>query len=135
MTRLESGRGTDARQELFELNRERLEHLAFRAITVKGLKPEEFVATCIEVDDPAWTDLANYLVPNGNWQQYRDIGQMPVARGTSMAEGFLEILSEEVPSIAPALNQELPPGFVRTIVCGSGGASVYLIEPTEHLIN
>lgn len=125
----------EARQALFELDRDRLEHFSYRAIHLRGLQPSEFVAICIEVDDPAWTDLANHLVPNGNWQELRDRGQIPVARGTAMAEGIMELLRGVVPDIAPALDQELPPGAVRAIVCGSGGASVYFIEPTEHLIN
>lgn len=121
----------EAREAFFELNRERLEHLAYRAINNKGLAPDEFVTVCIDVDDPNWTEIVDHLMPGHNWQQYRDRGEKPVARGTVNAV-ISEYLSKVVPDIAPALTGHLPTGAVRAIVMGDGGASVYHIEPFPH---
>lgn len=120
----------EAREELFQLNKERLEHMAFRAIK-KGLSPTDFVAVCIDVDDLSWTEVVDALMPGHNWQEYRDRGEKPVARGTVIA-GITEYLSAVVPTIAPALTGHLPTGVVRAIVMGDGGASVYHIEPFPH---
>lgn len=120
----------EAREELFQLNKDRLEHMAFRALK-KGMSNEDFVAVCIDVDDPSWTEVVDLLMPGHNWQEYRDRGEKPVARGTAMAV-INEYLSEVVPDIAPVLVGHLPTGVVRAIVMGDGGASVYQIEPFPH---
>ena len=120
----------EAREELFQLNKERLEHMAFRAIN-KGMTNDEFVAVCIDVDDPDWTEVVDLLMPNHNWQEIRDRGEKPVARGTAMSV-ISEYLGEVVPDIKPALIGHLHTGVVRAIVMADGGASVYLIEPFPH---
>lgn len=116
------------RDIFFQLNKKRLEELAHRAIHVLKMGPEDFVIVCIEVDDPNWTELADYLVPNQDWQKFRDRGEIPVARG-SVLSNIREFINEMVPDITEALYRKLPEGNVRAVVMGSGGASVYFIQP------
>ena len=124
----------EARDQFYQPQRERLEHMAFRAMK-KGLKPEDFVAVAIDVDDPNWKEGVEVLMPNATeayWQEFRDRGETPVARGTAMAGSLIEYLSHACPDIAPALTGELPQGAVRAIVMADGGASVYYIQPFPH---
>ena len=124
----------ESRDKFYQPQRERLEHMAFRAIK-KGLRPDQFVAVAIAVDDPNWTEVVEALMPNATeayWQEFRDRGEEPVARGTANASGLIDYLSQVCPDIAPALVNKLPQGVVRAIVLADGGASVYHIEPTPH---
>lgn len=121
---------TEARDEFFQPNKERLEHMAFKA-TRKGLTPSEFVAVAIDVDDPSWTEVVEHLMPGYDWQAIRDRGEKPVARGT-VQSGIIDYLCDVVPDIAPALRNELPSGAVRAVILAEGGASVYHIEPIPH---
>lgn len=120
--------GVEKREKFFQLNKKRLEELAHRAIHVLKMNPENFVIVCIEVDDPNWTELTDYLMPNQDWQKFRDRGEIPVARG-SVFSNIREFIKEMVPDITEALYRELPNGDVRAVVMGSGGASVYFIKP------
>jgi hypothetical protein len=75
--------------------------MAFRAIK-RGLKHDEFVAVAINVDDPNWKEVVEVLMPNTTevyWQEFRDRGEIPVARGTAMSKGLLEYLSQVCPDI------------------------------------
>jgi hypothetical protein len=119
------------REEFFQLNKSRLEALAYRAINIKGKNPSEFMVICIDVDDPTWTEVVDVLMPNYDWDQFRDRGEKPVARG-SIPMIWSEYISKVVPDVAPAF-KELPKGMVFGIVLASKGASVYLIDPTQHL--
>ncbi len=121
----------EAREQLFQPNKERLEHMAFKA-TKRGLVRDDFITVAIDVDDPNWTEIVDVLMPDHDWQQYRDRGEKPIARGTVMAEKIIEYLCQVVPDIAPALTSELPNGVVRAVVMADGGASVYFIEPFPH---
>lgn len=125
---------TESRNEFIEPQRERLEHMAFRQIK-NGLRNDEFVAIAIDVDDPTWTHFVKILMPGiteEDWQAIRDKGEKPVARGTVMAKGLLENLSNLVPDIKHALTDELPKDVVRLIVLADGGASVYHTRPFPH---
>lgn len=124
----------EARDQFYQPQRERLEHMAYRAIK-KGLKSDEFVAVAIDVDDPNWKEVVEVLMPNATeayWQEFRDRGETPVARGTAMADGLVEYLSHACPDIESALTNEPPRGLVRAVVMANGGASVYYIQPFPH---
>ena len=129
----ENPHSTAEREAFYRLNEVRLGELAHRAIQ-RGMKPDEFVTVCIDVDDPSWTDLVEVLMPGHDWDAYRARGEKPVARGTVRAD-ITEYLCEVVPNIAPALTRDLPPGKARCIVMGNGGASVYHITPVQPRLN
>jgi hypothetical protein len=118
----------EKRQALFEQNEKRLKEMAHRAL-VRGLKPYEFLIVCIDGDDPSWTGLTDTLMPNADWQQFRDRGERPVARG-SVLSPVRDYLADVMPDLADGLYGTLPEGFVRAVVLAAGGGSLYLIEPT-----
>ncbi len=120
----------EERDFLFQLNRERLAVMAASALN-KGLKHDEFVMTLIDVDDSTWRPIVEQLMPGHDWQSYRDRGEKPISRGSAMASPLLSILSALVPDVETALTANLPEDLIKTIVMGRGGASVYLIKPTE----
>ena len=115
------------RHNLFELNAVRLAQLAYKAL-IKGMKPDEFAVICIDVDDPTWTDEVSILMPGHDWQQYRDRGEKPVARGNVSAE-FCRYIGKVVPGIAKGMFEEVSRECIHVIVLGSGGASLYGIRP------
>lgn len=119
--------GTEIREELYQLNKDRLSELAHRGLT-KGMGPDQFFVIAIDVDDPSWTDLVEELMPGQNWDSIRALGQIPVARGI-VYPVVLDYLSGVVPDIAPALKCELPEGMIRAVILAAGGGSVYFIEP------
>lgn len=121
----------EARHLIFQDSRERLEHIAFKTIR-KGLLPNQFLMVAIDVDDPSWTDVVEALMPGHNWQEIRDRGEKPIARGSAIAEPLVRYLSAAVPDIETALTGPLPERVVRAIVMAEGGASVYFLNPTPH---
>lgn len=123
---------SEKREELFQANKNRLKELAHRAIFIKGLSPRDFLVICIDVDDNRmFRDLADYLMPNSNWQQFRDRGEQPIARGSVPIE-IRDLLVKIVPDIKDGLYGKIPKGVVRAVIL-SGGASVYHIEPVSEL--
>lgn len=123
----------EARDAFFQPNRERLEQMAWRALQ-RGLTPEQFVTVCIDVDDPSWTEIVDLLMPGHNWQEYRDRGEKPVARGIARA-GINDYLRTVAPDIETVLTGPLLDGTVRAIVMAYGGVSVYFITPTPQYKN
>lgn len=121
----------EARELFYQQNINRLEHMAFRTIK-KGLLRDQFVMVAIDVDDLSWTEIVDVLMPDHNWQEYRDRGEKPVARGSALAAPLISYLSHVVPDIETALTMPLPDRVVRTIVMAEGGASVYFTEPIPH---
>ena len=119
-----------ARDLLFYQNKDRLEHMAFIA-TKKGMAPKDFLTIAIDVDNPYWNDLVETLVPGQDWQEIRDRGEKPVARGTVCTEGIIDYLCHVCPDIASGLRSEPPQGLVRAVVLAEG-VSVYHIEPFPH---
>lgn len=118
------------RQELMELNRSRLEELAYRAIHYKYMKPKDFFVICIHVDDLAWTDLVEELMPGQDWQAYRDRGEIPVVRGSVWRKSVGGYLGQVCPAIRPVLgNPDVSEQIVQAVVLAAGGASVYEVEP------
>jgi hypothetical protein len=115
------------RHEFMLVNAARLAEMAHRALYVRGLSRDAFVVVCIEVDS-RWRDFVDYLMPNQDWQQYRDQGMKPVARGI-VSSSLCEILSEELPSIKNVLMEIPSAGKVKVVVLDTGGATVYEIAP------
>lgn len=119
-----------AREALWRLNRERLAELAWRAIHIKKMKPEDFLVVCIDVDDPAWTDLVDALMPGHDWDAYRKRGEAPIARGSVDRATAGEYLARVIPGIANRLRHPQK-GEIQVMVLAAGGGSMYLVEPKE----
>ncbi len=121
-------RGKDIRGMLFKENRSKLEELAYQAMAARKISPDEFVIVCINADDLVWTELAEYLTPDQNLQQYCDRNEKSIVRG-SVLNGIREYISAIIPAIKDALYQKVPKGFSRVVVMDGGGASVYFVRP------
>jgi len=77
----------------FEMNKERVTHFAKR-IEEKGLSPADIVIVILNVDDTHGGPIADMLMPGHNWQEFRDRGETPFARGLAEREGIQGILGE-----------------------------------------
>ena len=74
-----------------ELNADRVEHFK-RRLTERGMTPDQAVIVLLNVDDIHGGPLANALMPGHNWQEIRDKGEIPFARGLAMRDGIQEAL-------------------------------------------
>lgn len=71
---------------------EKIQHFKNR-ITEKQLDPNSVVITIINVDSPYGPEITEALMPGYDWQQYRDKGEIPFARGLAMKEGMIEMIA------------------------------------------
>jgi len=81
----------------YVLNLDRIVYFANRAAILEKTE-KETVIVLINVDDKNGNVLANTLMPNYNWQQYRDIGQIPYARGLAnrnLVQDYLSCMDEQ----------------------------------------
>jgi hypothetical protein len=81
---------------------DRVRHFVTR-IKERGDDPREVVITLINVDDPHGGPLADILMPGVDWQQFRDRGETPYARGLAGREGIEEALKLFDPEAAEKL--------------------------------
>ncbi|MDO8664899.1 MAG: hypothetical protein Q7K44_05170 [Candidatus Liptonbacteria bacterium] len=80
-----------------ELNADRVDHFK-RRLTERGMTAAQAVIVLLNVDDVHGGPLADILMPGHNWQEIRDRGEVPFARGLAMREGIqmaLEIFDKE----------------------------------------
>jgi hypothetical protein len=75
----------------FNLNVDRVEHFKNR-LAQRGLTPNDAVIVLLNVDDVHGGPLANALMPGQNWQEIRDRGEVPFARGLAMRDGIQEAI-------------------------------------------
>jgi len=73
------------------LSRDRVKHFVQR-FAEKGLKTDEAVIVILNADDVYGGPLAKLLLPNSNWQEIRDRGEVPFARGLVGREGIQQAL-------------------------------------------
>lgn len=76
----------------FEQNAERVAHFKKR-LSDRGMSPSDAVIVVLNVDNPFGGVLADALMPGHNWQEYRDRGEVPYARGLAMREGIQSALA------------------------------------------
>lgn len=79
-------------KKFFDLNADRVEHFK-RRIKELGYKDTDMVIVLINVDDVKGGSIADILMPGFNWQEIRDRGQTPVARGLVDRIGIQGILA------------------------------------------
>lgn len=121
-----ASKGWMIRHEIFEGSAERLSEMATRAIHTLKCDPNNTAMVAIHVDDPAWADLAEALMPGHDWQQYRDRGELPIARGT-VTWTTVAFICAAVPALNPALSTPPPDKHLYAFVMASGGASLYSV--------
>jgi hypothetical protein len=76
----------------FIQNIDRIIHFRQR-LTERGMTPDQAVIVIFNVDDIHGGPLADILMPNFNWQEIRDKGQIPFARGLAMRDWTQEAIS------------------------------------------
>lgn len=76
---------------VFNMNAGRVEHFKTR-LADRGLTAADAVITVINVDDVHGGPIADLLMPGFNWQEIRDRGEVPFARGLAMRDGIQEAL-------------------------------------------
>lgn len=69
------------------LNTERVIHFITRMAAL-GKTVDEVVIVIINVDDPHGGPLADMLMPGTDWQAFRDVGEVPFARGLADRDGI-----------------------------------------------
>lgn len=74
-----------------ELNADRVEHFK-RRLAERGMTADQAVIVLLNVDDVHGGPLADVLMPGHNWQEIRDRGEVPFARGLAMREGIQEAI-------------------------------------------
>ena len=74
-----------------ELNSDRIKHFKNR-FKAKGLSAQDAVIVVLNVDDLHGGPLAENLMPGYNWQEIRDRGEKPFARGLAVRDGIEEVL-------------------------------------------
>lgn len=113
------------RDGVYKDSAEHLQAMVNRHIILKKADPGTLVAACIMVDDPLWGDLATRLVPDHDWQQYRDKGADPIARGVLVRSTVADLFNEIRPDVAKLLRQGAPLGHVHAVILAKEGFSVY----------
>ncbi len=102
-------------------------------VTELGRSGLDTVITLIDVDEPSGKGglVAELLMPGHNWQQYRDRGEVPIARGLASKDGFPEILTEL--GYANAARHLSGTDELSVVVLHAGTAQVMevAIEPTD----
>jgi hypothetical protein len=74
-----------------EANADRVSHFRQRAVDL-GKTTDDVVIVVANVDTQFGCDLASMLMPGFNWQEIRDRGEVPFARGLAGREGLQEFL-------------------------------------------
>jgi hypothetical protein len=117
------------RDVIYKSCKQDLSKLAYKALHLQFLNPLEFVLLCIDVDDPSWTDLLDYLMPNGDWQSFRNKGERPISQSI-VKSGICDYIGSVVPDAKEPIKINPPDGFVRVLVVSNGGVSLYYLEPS-----
>jgi hypothetical protein len=73
-------------RKVFEAQHDRIKHFTKRAVEL-GYTNKDLVIVLINVDTEFGRPLAEMLMPDHDWQQYRDKGEIPFARGLAGREG------------------------------------------------
>lgn len=104
-----------------EMNADRVAHFK-RRLTERGMSAKDAVITVINVDDVHGGPIADALMPGTNWQEIRNRGEVPFARGLAMREGIQEMLGTFDKEAAEKLRKMAD---VAVVVVDHGVAEVF----------
>lgn len=108
----------------FDSQRERVDHFVSR-IKERGDDPKDVLITLINADDPKGRPLADALMPDTDWNQFRSNGEIPFARGLAGREGIQEILYDIDEEAAKKLKHI---DGIACVVIDSGVAETFSCE-------
>lgn len=104
-----------------EMNADRVAHFK-RRVTERGLTAADVVIVLLHVDDVHGGPIADHLMPGYNWQEIRDRGEIPIARGLADRKGIQKVI-EFFDKEAAAKLQEMTD--VAVVVVDRGVAEVF----------
>jgi hypothetical protein len=104
-----------------ELNADRIEHFK-RRLTERQLSPSDVVIVILNVDDIHGSLLAEALMPGTDWQEYRDRGEIPFARGLAERAGITESIDHFDQEAGAKLRDE---AGLAVVVVDHGVAEVF----------
>ncbi len=84
----------------------------------------------LNVDDPNGSVIADILMPGYDWQQFRDQGQVPFARGLTSREAMQEVLDTLDPEEAERL-REATDDRAAVVMMDHGVIKVYFEGPAK----
>lgn len=80
-------------KDTLDLNSDRIEYFKNRIIE-KNLSPKDAVIVCLSVDDHYGEVLADIIMPIYDWQEIRNRGEKPFARGIVDRNFIYEALNQ-----------------------------------------
>ncbi len=83
---------------------DKINHFKNRIIE-KGLDPKTFAINIINVDAPYGFEFAEILIQGHDWQQYRDQGKIPLARGFETKDFMIKLIAVIDKEAADKINQ------------------------------
>ncbi|MGE3483593.1 MAG: hypothetical protein AB7L09_02555 [Nitrospira sp.] len=107
---------------VFDAQRDRVEHFV-RRITDRGDDPNEVCIVLLNVDDPNGAAIAEMLMPGFDWQEIRDRGEVPFARGLAARSGLQDVIA--IFDIEAAANMAEMVDQIVTVVVDHGVATVF----------
>jgi hypothetical protein len=107
---------------------ERVRHFETR-VRERGLSPKNVVIVVLNVDDIHGGPLAEALMPGHDWQEYRDRGEVPFARGLAVRGGIEDVLGSFDKEAHEKLTQSEK---LSVVVVDHGVAEVFPVVPWAH---
>lgn len=104
----------------FDAHADRVIHF-FNRVVELGLNSQNTVIVIANVDDPLGSILADVLMPGFNWNEIRQRGEIPFARGLAVRDGVIEFVKKVDPEIVIDDNPEQ----VQVIVVDHGTCEIF----------
>lgn len=108
---------------VLEQNVDRIEHFK-RRIIERNMTADQVVIILVNVDDVHGGPLADALMPGHNWQEIRDQGQIPIARGLAQRAGIQNAIAVFDKEAATKLQDTKE---VAAVVVDQGVAEVFAV--------
>lgn len=107
-----------------ELQWDRVQHFT-RRIKERGLDPNAVVILLLNVNTELGSIFADITVPGYNWQEIRDRGEVPYARGLALRDGIQGSLNHL--KMGDDLNSAVDPSMATVIVMDYGTVAVFQV--------
>lgn len=120
------------REEMFKLTKSRLQHFAWRQVTLLDRKNFEFVTLAVQVYSQ-WRDIADFCFPNYDWQKEREKGIDPLATACVIGWDICGTIAKRCPSISLQALRLPDEGFFKAFILANDGVSVHHIKPAIDL--
>lgn len=106
----------------FEAQLERVDHFV-RRMEQRGDDVNQICIVLINVDDANGRPIAEILMPGFDWQEIRDRGEVPFARGLAGRQGMQDILATFDIEAAATLSEMT--NKIAVVVVDHGAAAVF----------